>query len=132
MSQTSMINKNVDISSDVLHRNVNKCISESNSLSRPYPFKFFKGCVPQILLGSFLNTLSHLKSAEVLPIFKKDQKRFENLKDQKRFENLKSNFRPVSILSNVSKIFDMCRYDQLVNYFDHFFFKISVWFLKGF
>ena len=27
--------------------------------SRPYPFKFFKGCLPQIFLGPFLNTLSH-------------------------------------------------------------------------
>ena len=27
--------------------------------SRPYYFKFFKGCLPQILLGSFLNTLTH-------------------------------------------------------------------------
>ena len=29
------------------------------SLSRPYHFKSFKGCLPQILLGPFLNTLSH-------------------------------------------------------------------------
>ena len=29
-------------------------------LSRPYPFKFFKRCLPQILLGLFLNTLSHM------------------------------------------------------------------------
>ena len=29
-------------------------------LSRPYHFKFFKGSLPQISLGSFLNTLSHL------------------------------------------------------------------------
>ena len=29
-------------------------------LSRPYPLKFFKGCFPQILLGPFLNTLSHM------------------------------------------------------------------------
>ena len=29
-------------------------------LSRPYHFKFFKGCLPQILLGPFLNTLSHM------------------------------------------------------------------------
>ena len=28
-------------------------------LSRPDPFKFFKGCLSQILLGPFLNTLSH-------------------------------------------------------------------------
>ena len=30
-------------------------------LSRPYPFKFFKGCLPQILLGPLLNTLSQIK-----------------------------------------------------------------------
>ena len=29
-------------------------------LSRPYHFKFFKGCLPQILLGPFLNTLTKL------------------------------------------------------------------------
>ena len=29
-------------------------------LSRPYPFKFFKGCLPQILLGPLLNTLSQM------------------------------------------------------------------------
>ena len=28
-------------------------------LSRPYPFKLFKGYLTQILLGPFLNTLSH-------------------------------------------------------------------------
>ena len=30
------------------------------SLNRPYHFKFFKGCLPQILLGPFLNTLTHI------------------------------------------------------------------------
>ena len=29
-------------------------------LSRPYHLKFFKGCLTQILLGPFLNTLSHV------------------------------------------------------------------------
>ena len=29
-------------------------------LSRPYSFKFFKVCLPQILLGLFLNTSSHI------------------------------------------------------------------------
>ena len=28
--------------------------------NRSYPFKFFKGWLPQILLGPFLNTLSHI------------------------------------------------------------------------
>ena len=29
-------------------------------LSRAYPFEFFKRCLPQILLGALLNTLSHM------------------------------------------------------------------------
>ena len=29
-------------------------------LSRPYHFKFFKGYLPQVLLGPFLNSLTHL------------------------------------------------------------------------
>ena len=29
-------------------------------LSRPYPFKFFKDCLPQNLLSSLLNTLSQI------------------------------------------------------------------------
>ena len=29
-------------------------------LFKPYPFKFFKGCLPQNLLSPFLNTLAHL------------------------------------------------------------------------
>ena len=33
---------------------------ESPTLSRPYHFKFSKGCLPQILLVPFLNTLSNL------------------------------------------------------------------------
>ena len=33
-------------------------------LSRPYSFKFFKGCLSQILLGPFLNTLSLMASLE--------------------------------------------------------------------
>ena len=31
-----------------------------SALGIPYPFKFFKGCLPQILLGPFLNPLPHL------------------------------------------------------------------------
>ena len=29
-------------------------------LGRPHHYKFFKGCIPQVLLGPFLNTLTHL------------------------------------------------------------------------
>ena len=36
-------------------------------LGRPYHFKFFKGCLPQILLGPFLNTLTDLFLPHVYP-----------------------------------------------------------------
>ena len=42
-----------------------KILRDMDVLSRPYPFKFFKGCLPQILLGSLLNSLFH-KSDRVL------------------------------------------------------------------
>ena len=38
-----------------------KFVEESLSkFCRPYPFKLIKGCLPQTLLGLFLNTLCHV------------------------------------------------------------------------
>ena len=37
-----------------------KIWSDMVCLDRQYHFKFFKGCLPQILLGPFLNTLTYL------------------------------------------------------------------------
>ena len=34
--------------------------SDMVCLSRPYHFKFFKDCLSQVLLGTFLNTLAHI------------------------------------------------------------------------
>ena len=39
-----------------------------DSLTRPDPFEFFKGCLPQILLGPFLNNLLHLLHLLLLDI----------------------------------------------------------------
>ena len=44
----------------------------SDMVCRPYHFKIFEGCLPQILLGPFLNTLSHIgqiKQAAVVFLF---------------------------------------------------------------
>ena len=44
------------------------------SLGRPYPFKFFKGCLSQILFGPFLNTLpqiTHLEQKSLIIYFLK-------------------------------------------------------------
>ena len=38
-------------------------------LSRPHHFKFFEGCLPQVLLGSFLNTLPYFFQILVRALF---------------------------------------------------------------
>ena len=45
----------------------------SRLLSRPYPFKFFKGCLPQNLLSPLLSTLSHLEPYYSGPILVFDE-----------------------------------------------------------
>ena len=64
-----------------------------------------------------------LKRAEVIPVFKKDIK-----KDSK---TLKENYRPVSILSNISKIYETCLYNELSNYFEDIFSDYQFGFRKG-
>ena len=54
-----------------------------------------------------------LKRAEVIPIFETDIK-----KDSK---DLKENYRPVSILSNISKIYEACLYNELSSFFKDIF-----------
>ena len=51
---TKKIRKTLRVNSEVLAAN--------GKTNRPYHFNFFKGCLPQILLGPFLNTLTHLSS----------------------------------------------------------------------
>ena len=40
--------------------NLQKILSDMVCSGRPYRFSFFKGCLPQIFPGPFLNTLTHL------------------------------------------------------------------------
>ena len=49
---------------------------------------------------------SDLKLADVTPVYKK------------KLQNSKDNYRPVSILSNISKIYERCIYDQIQLFFD--------------
>ena len=37
-------------------------------LGRPYYFNFFIGCLPQILLGSFLNTLTQMTLMKMMKV----------------------------------------------------------------
>ena len=70
-----------------------------------------------ITKGTFVNAF---KKAEVRPIYKKDGR------------TEKSNYRPISVLSNVSKIYERCIYEQMCSYFDKIFSKNQCGFREGF
>ena len=61
-----------------------------------------------------------LNQADIKPIYKKKSR------------NKKENYTLVSILSNLSKIFQRCMYDQLNNHFDKLLSKCPCRFRKGF
>ena len=63
---------------------------------------------------------SELKNADVISAFKK--------KDWNNVEN----YRPVSILLNLSKIYERCLYDQMYKYLNHILSKWQRRFGKGF
>ena len=61
---------------------------------------------------------------------KEDQKGVLQLPQSRNQE--KENYRPVSILPNLSKIFERCMYDQLKDYLDKILSKYQCGFRKGF
>ena len=60
-----------------------------------------------------------LKLAHITPAFKKGSK------------NSKENYRPISILPNISKIYERCMYKQMSDYFGNFFSKFQCGFRQG-
>ena len=63
---------------------------------------------------------SDLKVADVTPAFKNKSK------------TSKDDFRPISILPNISKIYEKCLYNQMETYFDNLLSKYQCGFRKGF
>ena len=63
---------------------------------------------------------SDLKLADVTPVYKKKSK------------NSKDNYSPVSILSNISKIYERCIYDQIQLFFDSLLSKYQCGFRRGY
>ena len=95
-----------DIPISIIKKNVDIIVPV---LCQNINYSFMTSCFPE-----------ELKIADVIPIFKKDSK------------TEKSNYRPVSILSNVSKIYELCIYDQLSKYFDGILSDFQFGFRKGF
>ena len=44
----------------------------------------------------------------------------------------KENYRPISILPNISKVYERCLYDQMSNFFEDIFSKYQCGFRKGY
>ena len=63
---------------------------------------------------------NQLKQADIVPAHKK------------RSKLSKENYRPISILSNVSKIYERCLYDQIVTYFEYIFPRYQCGFREGY
>ena len=61
-----------------------------------------------------------MKYANVIPVYKKDSK------------SSKENYRPISILPNVSKIFEKFMFKQMAQFMDQYFSKFQCGFRKGY
>ena len=90
-----------------------KIIKENIDLFTPFLTLDFNS---SIINATFPNKL---KLADILPIFKKDSR------------NLKENYRPVSILPNLSKVYERCIFNQMTPYFEEILSKFQCGFRKG-
>ena len=92
-----------------------KLIKEFCDFFSEFLYKSINHCITE---RSFI---ADFKVAEVCRLYKNDRRAD------------KSNYRPISILSNVSKIYEKCLYSQLYDYFDNnIFSKYQCGFRKGF
>ena len=80
----------------------NKLLKLSNTIISPFLSSIFNSCIQQ---EEFPYSL---KIAEVAPVFKKGD------------SNLLTNYRPISILSQISKIFEKLIYNRINNYLEKY------------
>ena len=90
-----------------------KMIKNFKDLFATFIYNNYNKC---LLDGTFPEDL---KTAEVVPVYKKTKR------------NDKNNYRSVSILSNISKIYERFFYNQMCDYLDSIFSKYQCGFRKG-
>ena len=104
-----------DVSTDKVASITKKLNSKKTSKSDDIPTKVMKELgtfFAELLSKNFNSCLQsgcfpeELKCAEVVPIFKKNGKKDKN------------NYRPISLLSNISKVYERCIQEQLDEYFN--------------
>ena len=113
-----------DISKEIKRLDIKKATQENDiptNVIKQFPNLFIdflhKNINSCLTEGTFPNDF---KKAVVYPIHKKECK------------TEKSNYRPISILPNLSKIYERLLYDQMYSYFDKFFVKYHCGFRKGY
>ena len=79
---------------------------------------FILGYVNKSISSSIFPSI--LKLADITPVYKKNSR------------CKKSNYRPISVLPNLSKIFENVLYDQISSFFENIFSKYQTGFKKGF
>ena len=90
-----------------------KIIKDFKDLFATFLYNNYKKC---LLEGTFPEDL---KTAKVVPVYKKKK------------HTDKNSYRPVSILSNISKIYERSFYNQMYDCFDSIFSKYQYGFRKG-
>ena len=90
-----------------------KILKENSDIFAHIIFHDFNYCIVNSLFPD------ELKFADVIPVFKKGDKA------------LKSNYRPVSILPNISKVYERCLFKQMNLFFENILSKYQCGFRKG-
>ena len=90
-----------------------KALTKTSDIVSPYLTRIYNKSIQS---KSFPHSL---KQAEVIPIYKKDDK------------SLMKNYRPISILPVISKIFERNMYNQILNYIEKFLSPYLFGFRKG-
>ena len=91
-----------------------KILKQNSDYFAEYFYENINQCISKSIFPS------DLKLADVTPVYKKKSK------------NSKDNYRPVSILSNISKIYERCIYDQIQLFFDSLLSKYQCGFRRGY
>ena len=109
-----------DISKEIKRLDIKKATQDSDIPTKV--IKQFRNLFIDFLHKNINSCLTEgtFKKAVVHPIHKKECK------------TEKSNYRPISILANLSKIYERLLYDQMYSYFDKFFVKYQCGFRKDY
>ena len=96
-----------------------KILIENSKYFSCYFHENINYCLEQSLLFPH-----YLKLANAAPVYEKKKK-------NKKSKSSKDNYSPVSILSDISKVYERCIYDQIQIYFDKILSKYQCSFRKG-